>query len=121
MRLCTVCAVLFILAALCLAAGVDGRWKAQMEGQNGARTLVFDLKSDAARLTGTLTGLLDRQLEILEGKIDGESLSFAVNSEWQGNPVKLVYKGKVAGDEMKLTMGTEDGGWSTGLTAKREP
>jgi len=42
-----------------------------------------------------------------------------VMSEWEGNPIKLVYKGEVGADEIKLTMGTDDGSWSQDLTVKR--
>jgi hypothetical protein len=33
--------------------------------------------------------------------------------------VKLVVKGKLNGDEIKFSIGTEDGAWSTELTAKK--
>jgi hypothetical protein len=38
---------------------------------------------------------------------------------WSTPPVKLVYKGKVAGDEIKFEFGTEDGAWGTQFTAKK--
>ncbi len=108
---------LALLAAMAAAADVSGKWKAQMEG--GDRELSFDLKVAGETLTGTVSGLLDRALEIKDGKVQGDSISFWVMSEWQGEPVKLVYKGKLAGEEIRFTMGTEDGAWSTELTAKR--
>lgn len=110
---------LMVLAALANAADVTGKWKGSIEGQNGSREITFTLKADGAQLTGTVAGLLDRALEIQEGKVQGSAVSFAVMSEWEGNPVKLVYKGELAGDEIRFTMGTEDGSWSTELTAKR--
>ena len=54
-----------------------------------------------------------------EGKIDGDDLTFSINIDYQGNPVRLVVKGKVAGDEIKFDLGTDDGAWSTQLTAKK--
>ncbi len=107
------------LSMMAWAADVAGRWKAQLEGQNGTRTIVFQFKTDGDKLTGTVSGLRDKELPVTEGKVAGDTVSFAVNSEWQGNPIKLVYQGKVSGGEIRFTMGTEDGGWSTELVAKR--
>jgi hypothetical protein len=33
--------------------------------------------------------------------------------------VKLVYKGELAGDEIKFTVSTDDGSWSAEVRAKR--
>lgn len=108
---------LVVLAALAMAADISGKWKGQMEG--GDRDLVFEFKVAGETLTGTVSGLISKALEIKDGKVQGDAISFWVMSEWQGEPVKLVYKGKLAGEEIRFTMGTEDGGWSTDLTAKR--
>jgi hypothetical protein len=108
---------MMLLAATVAAADISGKSKGQMEGAD--RELAFEFKVAGETLTGTVSGLLDRALEIKEGKVQGDTVSFWVMSEWQGEPVKLVYKGKLAGEEIRFTMGTEDGGWSTDLTVKR--
>lgn len=109
-----------LLAGLASAADVTGKWKGAMQGGSG-NELTFDLKADGEALTGTVSGLLDRALMIENGKVEGSKLSFSVMSEWQGSPVRLVYDGELAGDEIRFSMGTEDGGWGTELTAKRVP
>ena len=112
--------VLLLLAAgVSFAADIAGQWKGEFGGQNGTRQVVFQFKTDGAKLTGTVTGLRDQQLTIQDGKVQGDDVSFYVNSEWQGNPVKLVYKGKVSGNEIRFTMSSEGGDWSTDLVAKR--
>jgi len=35
---------------------------------------------------------------INDGKIEGETISFSINANFQGNEMKLEYKGKVVGD-----------------------
>ena len=40
-------------------------------------------------------------------------------SEYQGNPIKLLYTGKVGEGQIQFTMGTEDGGWSTEIVARK--
>ena len=112
-------AALLALAATAAAADATGRWKGSLETDDGARELTFDLKADGGKLTGTVAGLLDRSLDVDEGKVEGAIITFSVISEWDGNAVKLVYRGELAGDEIKFTMGTDDGSWSTEFKAKR--
>ena len=56
--------------------------------------------------------------KISDGKIDGDSLSFSQVMEFNGNSVKLIYKGKISGDEIKFTRERE-GGEPVEFTAKR--
>src|SRR5438477_10685534 len=84
------------------AADVTGRWKGQM--QTGNRELTFDLKADGAKLTGTITGLIEKPVEIKDGKVQGDALEFWVMSEYQGQPVKLVYKGQASASEILFHM-----------------
>jgi len=108
-----------LLAATLQAADISGKWKGQFQGGDTTRELAFDFKAEGEKLTGTVTGLRDKALEVKDGKVQGDTVSFWVMSEWQGEPVKLVFKGQVSGNEIRFTMGTEDGGWSTEVTAKR--
>jgi hypothetical protein len=110
---------LLALAATAAAADPTGKWKGNLETDDGSRELTFDLKAEGGKLTGTVAGLLDRSLDVNEGKVEGATIIFSVISEWDGNAVKLVYKGELAGDEIKFTMGTDDGSWSTEIKAKR--
>ncbi len=56
---------------------------------------------------------------INEGKLEGDDISFSVDSEWEGDALTLVFKGKVSPDEMQLRVDTKDGNWGTDLVAKR--
>ncbi len=112
-------AALLALAATAAAADATGKWKGNLETDDGSRELTFDLKADGGKLTGTVAGLLDRSLDVDEGKVEGAIITFSVISEWDGNAVKLVYRGELSGDEIKFTMGTDDGSWSTEFKAKR--
>jgi hypothetical protein len=110
--------LLFAAGAL-VAADIGGKWKGQFQGGDSAREIAFEFKVNGEALTGAVSGLRDKTLEIKDGKVQGDAVSFWVMSEWQGEPVKLVCKGKISGDQIQFTMGTEDGGWSTEITAKR--
>jgi autotransporter translocation and assembly factor TamB len=111
------CLVLFgCLTSLLLAADVTGKWAAQSE--NGP-SWIFNLKSEGSKVTGTIQGNDGKDRPVNEGKLEGSGISFSVDSEWQGNPITLVFKGKVSGDEMQLRVDTKDGAWGTDLVAKR--
>ena len=111
------CAIL--LAAAALGAEVTGTWKGQFDFSGTAVPLTFDLKSSGETLTGTVTGLPSGVSEIRDGKIQGAIVTFSAMTEYQGAPVKLVYKGEITGNEIKLDMGTEDGSWGVSFVVKR--
>jgi hypothetical protein len=114
--------VCFVFAALSLAwaAGVDGKWTAQVPGRGGqTRETTFTFKAEGEKLTGTVSGMQGDN-PISDGKISGDEISFTVKVSFNGNDVILLYKGKVSGDEIKMSR-TRQGGDQPGqeFTAKR--
>ena len=112
----------FVLASVAMAwaADISGKWVAQVPGRQGqTRETTFNFKAEGAKLTGTVSGMQGDN-PISDGKIDGENISFTVVSNFGGNEVKLLYKGKVSGDEIKFTR-SRDGGTQPPqeFTAKR--
>ena len=108
-------------AATVAASGPDvtGNWKGAFDFNGESVPLVFKLKSAAGVVTGTVEGLETSPAEIHEGKIDGDTMTFWLNTDYQGQTYKLVYKGKIAADEIKFSFGTEDGSWGTDMTASK--
>ena len=90
---------------------VAGTWKIAVAGQSGSAEQTIVLKQDGNKLTGTFKG--PRQSGTLEGLIDGNKITFHVNTR-----VALDYKGTVDGDSMKGTMTAR--GKSGEWTATRE-
>ena len=105
------------LASSARAADVTGKWKGPMEG-TGA-DVVFDLKSDGATVTGTMTNAGDKPRTITKGSLEGDKISLTIPSEWEGNPITLVVTGTVSGDTMTLKIQTDDGAWGTDAVVKR--
>jgi hypothetical protein len=105
------------IVSLLAAADVSGKWKGPLDGGEGEVQFMFKVEGDA--LSGTMSGA-DGKAFPLTGKLDGDKVSFTVESEYQGTPIKLVVNGTVSGEEMKLNVATADGGWSSTVTAKKQ-
>jgi hypothetical protein len=119
-RIAFVFGTLVALAASAWAADVTGKWTAQVPGRGGqTRETTFNFKADGEKLTGTMSGM-QNDLEIQDGKLKGDDVSFSVKVNFQGNEMKMNYKGKLAGDEIKFTRQVENSDRpATEFTAKR--
>ena len=51
-------------------------------------------------MTGTVEGLPTTPAEIHDGKVYGDTVTFWVNTDYQGQTYKLVYKGKIAAGQI---------------------
>ena len=120
--LISACFAIAAMAALAWAADVSGKWVAQVPGRGGqTRETTFNFKVDGGKLTGTVSGMQGDN-PISDGKVSGDDISFTVALSFNGNDIKMNYKGKVAGDEIKFTRTVEGGGQTRPpqeFTAKR--
>ncbi len=95
------------------AADASGKWTYEMTGRNGnTMTSSMNLKADGGKLTGTVSGR-NGDTDISDGKIDGDSVSFVVVREFNGNKMTQNYKGKIDGDTIHFAM-TMEGGMGDG-------
>ena len=96
----------FVFAALAtavLAADVSGKWTAEVPGRNGQTQVTsFDFKVEGEKLSGTTSGM-QGDMPIADGTAKGDDIAFKVIANFNGNEMKLVFKGKVAGDVIKMT------------------
>jgi hypothetical protein len=96
---------LTLTALVSFAADVTGKWTGQVPGRDGqTREQTLNLKSDGSAVTGTVSGGRGGDAEIKEGKISGDDVSFVVVRNFGGNEMKIAYKGKVAGNEIKFNV-----------------
>src|SRR5712692_1722935 len=114
-------AVLAVFVAVAAAADVTGKWTAQVPGRGGeTRETTFNFKADGGSLTGTMSGMQGNEIAISDGKVSGDDISFSVSMSFNGNDVKLLFKGKVSGSEIKFTREREGGqGRVQEFTAKK--
>jgi hypothetical protein len=108
-----------LFAATALAADVTGNWKATAEGPNGRMERTFTFKVDGNKLTGETTSSMFGKSTIADGKVDGDNLSFTITVKFQDNEMKLNYKGKVNGNEIKFTVENPDYGQVIEWLAKK--
>lgn len=101
------------------APDATGNWKGAFDFQGTSVPLTFHLAEAGSAVTGTVEGLPTTPAEIHDGKVDGDTLSFDVTTDYQGTPVKLLCKGKVSAGGITFTLGTEDGSWGTELTTTK--
>ncbi len=88
------------------AADVTGTWKAEFDTQIVLQKYTYTLKHDGDNVTGKAgsdIGGEKREVQLKEGKLDGDTITFVEIFDFQGNEVRISHKGKVSGDEIKFT------------------
>ena len=111
----TVALALFTTGAF--AADITGKWTAETKGRDGeSRTQTFNLKQDGSTLTGTVSSPMGES-QISDGKVDGDTVSFVVKMERNGNEMKMPYTGKVSGNEIQFKVESPRG--TREMTAKK--
>jgi opacity protein-like surface antigen len=122
MRKGVLLAVLILAGLFCVyAADITGKWTAQFDSQVGVQKYVFDFKVDGTTLTGVANsdiGGAQAKTPITEGTVNGDDVSFVENLDYQGMQLKITYKGKISGDEIKFSRTVGDQGGET-FVAKR--
>jgi hypothetical protein len=101
------------IAGIAVAAGVDGTWEGETMVMNQPTKMTFTFKADEKKLAGTAPGP-NGPVNIEDGKIDGNNLSFNFNIDFQGTKMAFKYNGVLSGDEIKLTYESETGGGGMG-------
>lgn len=120
-------ALILLAVTSAWAADVAGTWTAKAPGAQGQGesdiTLVFKVSGDT--LTGTLNNsLVPGDVEISDGKISGDDISFSLKRNIGGADMTVMWKGTVSGDEIKFSRTAQGGpggagGAATEIIAKR--
>jgi enterochelin esterase-like enzyme len=104
------------------AIDVTGNWQAGFDTRRGLQKYTFTLKQVGTNVTGHgNVEMTDqkREFDLQEGKIEGNTLTFVEMLHIQDNDVRVVFTGRVSGDEIKFTR--QVGGFgSSDATAKRD-
>ena len=95
---------LVLLAATpALAHDVDGKWAGTVATPMGDFPVAYEFKAEGTMLTGSTLGPDGGQIPIKNGKVDGNTITFAVTLDFGGMTLDLSYKGVVSPSEIKMT------------------
>jgi hypothetical protein len=100
-------------------ADVSGNWKGAVDMQGTSVPLVFHFTSKEGVVTGTIDGLPSSPIEIHDGKLDGDTIAFWINSNYGGTIYKIDWNGKITADGINFTLGTDDNSWTSNLMATK--
>jgi hypothetical protein len=123
MRKGVILAVLILVGLVCVyAADITGKWTTQFDSQVGVQKYVFEFKVEGTKLTGTAISKIADAAEVktplTEGAVNGDDVTFVENLDYSGQQLKITYKGKIAGDEIKFSRDVAGQGGET-FVAKR--
>lgn len=101
-RLLWMCALLALTSLAAFAADITGKWTSEATGKGGPQTFTFT--QDGDKLTGKVEGGRGGAVDISNGKVDGDNVSFEVVREFNGNSITIKYSGTVSDTTMKLSV-----------------
>jgi enterochelin esterase-like enzyme len=103
-------------------AGVAGTWKAQFDTQIGVQKYTFTFQQQDDKLTGKAASDIEgqkQQVELRDLKLEGDTITFVEMLPFQDNEIRISYRGRIVGDEIKFTRDVADF-VTEELVAKRE-
>jgi hypothetical protein len=122
-KVISICAVVLLAVTSAWAADAAGKWTATVPGAQGESTITLVLKVEGEKLTGTLNNTqAPGDVQIAEGKVTGDEISFSLMRDIGGTQTKVLWKGKISEDAIKFTRSTQGAagpGAATEITAKR--
>ncbi len=111
----------FLILALvfpALAADPTGKWTATFDTMVGQQKYTYEFKLVGDKLTGKAISQ-NGEVEIQDGKVSGDVITFVENINFQGNDLRIEYTGKISADEIKFTRKVAEYATEE-LVAKRE-
>ena len=93
-----------VSSAALRAADPSGRWAAVFMTQVGEQSYTYEFIVKGTTLTGTAKGSMTGETKISDGKLDGDTITFTENANYQGMPISFTYTGKMTNaDTIELT------------------
>jgi hypothetical protein len=99
----TAMTALTLLPVAAFAADISGNWTASFDTSIGPQQYAYTFMVKDGKLTGKAKNATSES-DIVDGKVDGDVVSFVENFNYQGQVIKITYAGKVvSGDEIQFT------------------
>ncbi len=90
------------LAMAVSAADITGNWKGDLETPQGKVQVNYTFKQDGETLTGTWQTARSPIVQITDGKVTGDNVTF--NVVVSAANMTFAHEGKINGDKIQLTM-----------------
>ncbi len=102
-RLFAVTVLALSLVVCANGADITGKWTSSFDTQIGQQHYTYEFKVAGAQLTGKAKSD-NGESEIKDGKVNGDTVTFVENLNFQGMDLRIEYTGKiVSDDEIKFT------------------
>jgi hypothetical protein len=102
-RLFLAISLMLVCALTALAADFNGKWTAQVPGRGGeTRETTFTFKVSGDAVTGSMSGGQGGDIQIADGKVSGDTITFSITRERGGQTMKNTYTGTMSGAEIKF-------------------
>lgn len=115
----------FVLAGAAQAAGLAGVWKTEFDTQIGVQKYTFTFEETDGSITGTAKAQIadqdERDVELLDVKLDGATITFHEIFAFQGNEIRIDYSGVIDGKTIAFTRDVGDFASETLTATKEEP
>jgi opacity protein-like surface antigen len=107
-RLMAVALLVVGAMAAIAAADITGKWTSSFDTQIGKQDYTYDFVVKDSKLTGKMKSNLGES-DVLDGKVDGDKVTFGEILKFEGMEVKITYTGTiVSADEIKFTRNVAD-------------
>ena len=100
--------VLLLASLSAHAADISGTWTAAFDTQIGKQEYTYQFVVKGSALTGTAKSA-NGESPLVDGKVEGNTVTFVENLKYQGMELKITYTGTVTSDkEIKFTRKVAD-------------
>jgi hypothetical protein len=83
----------FVAAGYALAADITGKWTASFDSQVGQQNYTYEFQVKGSEITGTAKSA-NGETKITDGKVDGDTVKFVENLDFQGMPLRIEYSAR---------------------------
>jgi hypothetical protein len=95
--------------AILRAADPSGRWTATFSSEIGEQQYTYQFVVKGSTLTGTAKGNLTGEATIVDGKIEGDTITFVENTSFMEMPLRITYTGRMtSADEIQFERNVAD-------------
>src|SRR5882672_698299 len=92
-RLVNVLLLIAVCSVVACAADITGNWKADLQTPQGTFQVNYSFKQDGEKLTGTWQAAQSPTIQITEGKVTGDKVSFVVQLGANGGGMTFAHEG----------------------------